>query len=42
MKTIRMLKSQVKRFSEENKALKQELSTRASTIEKLEKSLVKI
>ena len=42
MKTIKLLKSQVKKFTEENKALKQELFGRATTIDKLEKSLVKL
>ena len=42
MKTIKLLKSQVKKFTEENKALKQELFGRATTIDKLEKSLAKL
>jgi len=42
MKTVKSLKSHVKGFKDENKALKQELLSKATIIEKLERSLVKL
>ena len=41
-KTLKSLKAQVKGLKDENKALKSELNTKSTTIDKLEKTVLKI
>ena len=42
MKTMKALKNQIKGFKDENKILKCELNSKATAIDKLEKSLHKL